>query len=61
MKIEEAIVYLLSTDGHGMTPEAIVREITSRQLYVRKDGYEVSTWELGNKVFGPGKCDYYVP
>jgi len=51
MKIEEAIVYLLSTEGRGMTPEAIAREITFRKLYVRKDGQPVSTKQIWRCVF----------
>ena len=51
MKIEEAIVYLLSTEGRGMTPEAIAREITLRKLYVRKDGQPISTKQIWRCVF----------
>ena len=51
MKIEEAIVYLLSTEGRGMTPEAIAREITFRKLYVRKDGQPVNERQIWAAYF----------
>jgi hypothetical protein len=41
MKIEEAIVYLLATSGHGMKIEQIAREINARGLYTRKDNAPV--------------------
>ena len=37
MKLEEAIVYLLASSGHGMKIEQIAREINARGLYIRKD------------------------
>ena len=37
MKIEEAIVYLLASSGHGMKTEQIAREINERKLYERWD------------------------
>ena len=37
MKLEEAIVFLLATSGHGMKTEQIAREINSRGLYTRWD------------------------
>ena len=37
MKIEEAIVYLLASSGHGMRTEQIAREINERKLYERLD------------------------
>ena len=37
MKIEEAIVYLLASSGHGMRTEQIAREINERKLYERWD------------------------
>lgn len=33
MKIEEAIVYVLSAAGHGMRTEPIAREINDRDLF----------------------------
>ena len=35
MKLEEAIVYLLASSGHGMKTEQISREINARGLYTR--------------------------
>ncbi len=37
MKLEEAIVYLLATSGHGMKTEQIAREINARGLHIRRD------------------------
>ena len=37
MKLEEAIVYLLASSGHGMRTEQIAREINERKLYERWD------------------------
>ena len=35
MKLEEAIVYLLASSGHGMKIGQIAREINDRGLYTR--------------------------
>ena len=35
MKLEDAIVYLLASSGHGMRTEQIAREINARGLYTR--------------------------
>lgn len=37
MKIEEAIVYVLDSSGHGMKAEQIAREINERGLFHRRD------------------------
>ena len=37
MKIEEAIVYVLASSGHGMKTEQIAREINDRGLVTRWD------------------------
>ena len=37
MKLEEAIVFLLASSGHGMRSEQIAREINARGLYTRLD------------------------
>ena len=37
MKLEEAIVYLLASSGHGMKTEQIAREINAHGLYTRRD------------------------
>ena len=42
MRIEEAIVYVLSTSGYGMKTERIAEEINSHRLHVRKDGNRYS-------------------
>lgn len=42
MKLEEAIVYLLASSGHGMKIEQIAKEINERKLYERWDHEPVS-------------------
>lgn len=42
MKLEDAIVYLLASAGHGMRTEQIAREINARGLYTRKDKVPVT-------------------
>ena len=37
MKIEEAIVYLLASSGHGMKIGQIAQEINARGLFTRPD------------------------
>jgi len=37
MKIEEAIVYVLASSGHGMKTEQIAREINERGIFTRWD------------------------
>lgn len=42
MKLEEAIVYLLASSGHGMRTEQIAREINARGLYTRRGNSPVT-------------------
>lgn len=42
MKLEEAIVYLLASSGHGMRTEQIARGINERKLYERWDKVPVT-------------------
>ena len=42
MTLPEAIVYLLSSSGHGMKTDQIVREINEQGLYTRWDKEPVS-------------------
>lgn len=51
MSVEEAMVYLLSTEGRGMSAEALAREMTLRGLYVRRDGQAVSTSQVWAAFF----------
>ena len=37
MKIEEAIVYVLASSGHGMKTEQIARELNEKNLFTRWD------------------------
>ncbi len=46
MKVEEAVVYLLSSEGRGMTTEALPREINLRGLHHRKDGQPVTSTQV---------------
>ena len=41
MKIEEAIVYVLASSGHGMKTEQIARELNERKLFIRKGNIPV--------------------
>lgn len=40
------MVYLLSTEGHGLSAEKLAWEINSRQLHVRKDGAPVGVSQI---------------
>lgn len=42
MKIEEAIVYALTTSGGGLTVERLVDRINRDRLHIRKDGQPVT-------------------
>ncbi len=46
MKLEEAIVYLLSSSGHGMKTDQIAREINERSLYTRWDKEPVTEKQI---------------
>ena len=46
MKIEEAVVYLLSTAGCGMSTDTLAREINLRELHLRKDGKPVTSEQV---------------
>ncbi len=46
MKVEEAVVYLLSTEGRGMSTEALAHEINVRGLHLRKDGQPVTSAQV---------------
>lgn len=46
MKIEEAIVYVLSTSGYGMKTDRIADEINARKLHIRKDGNPVTSAQV---------------
>ena len=43
MKIEEAIVLLLSSEGCGMTTETIAEQINLKRLHLRRDGQPVTS------------------
>lgn len=51
MRIEEAIVYLLATEGHGMSAETLAEQMNLRRLYRRKDGRPVETSQIWAVVF----------
>lgn len=42
MRIEEAIVYVLSSSNRGMRTEQIAEAINRQQLHVRRDGQPVT-------------------
>ena len=43
MKIEEAIVYLLASEGQGMTTDTLAEQINLRRLHLRRDGQPVTS------------------
>lgn len=47
MKIEEAMVFLMSSSGHGMTADQLADAINRHQLHRRRDGQPVT----GRQVF----------
>ena len=51
MRVEEAMVWLLSTEGHGMTAETLAEQINLRRLHRRKDGQPVNTSQIWAVVF----------
>lgn len=51
MSIEEAMIFLLSTEGRGMTVEDLTGEINGRKLYVRKDGMPVNERQIWAAFF----------
>ena len=51
MRIEEAIVWLLSTDGRGMTAETLAEQINLRRLHRRRDGQPVNVKQIWAVVF----------
>ncbi len=42
MRLEQAIVYVLVSAGHGMTTTAIAQAINDEKLYLRNDGKPVN-------------------
>lgn len=51
MSIEEAMIFLLSTEGRGMTVEDLAVQINFRKLYVRKDGMPVNERQVWAAFF----------
>lgn len=51
MSIEEAIVYLLATEGCGMTAETLAEQNNLRRLYRRRDRRPVGTSQIWAVVF----------
>ena len=43
MRIEETIVYLLASEGHGMTTDTLAKKINLRRLHLRRDGQPVTS------------------
>lgn len=39
-------MFLLATEGHGMTTESLAREINIRELHLRKDGQPVTSKQV---------------
>lgn len=51
MKIEEAIVYCLTSSGRGMRTEQIADMINRQRLYVRKDGNPVTSAQVYRIIY----------
>ena len=51
MSIEEALVFLLATEGCGMTADRLVFEINLRRLCVRRDGQPVNVSQIWAAFF----------
>lgn len=51
MSIEEAMVFVLSTEGFGMSADTLAGEITRMGLYQRRDGLPVSTKQIWAAFF----------
>ena len=43
MRIEEAIVYLLASEGHRMTTDTLAEQINQRRLHLRRDRQPVTS------------------
>ena len=56
MRIEEAIVYLLATEGCGMTTDTLAEQINLKRLHLRRDGQPVSSNQV-YAVCNPGAED----
>lgn len=46
MKLEQAIVYVISTTGRGMSTAQIANAINEQQIYIRNDGQPVSSQQV---------------
>ena len=46
MKIEEAIIYAIMSDGHGKTTDRIADLINRNRWHVRKDGNPVTSAQV---------------
>lgn len=46
MKLEQAIVYVISTTGRGMSTAQIANAINEQQIYIRNDGQSVSSQQV---------------
>ena len=46
MKIEEAILYCLASQNHGMRTEQIAEMINQKHLHIRKDGQAVTSSQV---------------
>ena len=46
MRIEEAIVYLLATEGCGTTTDTLAEQINLRRLHLRRDGQPVTSSQV---------------
>ena len=50
-RIEEAIIYILTNEGRGLTVPHIVALINTYKLYVKKDGTPVTEAHVWRTIF----------
>ena len=43
MRIEEALDYLLATEGYGMTTDTLAEQINQKRLHLCRDGQPVTS------------------
>ena len=51
MSIEEAMVFILSSEGYGMSAETLAAKISRQGLYTRRDGMPVNTKQIWAAFF----------
>ena len=50
-RLEEAMIYILTTEGRGLTVPAMAYLINHRRLYIKKDGSRVTEAHIWRTIF----------